>query len=77
MKNFITLDNVPCWRDNEIRKGHHILCGGVDYVTTNAQYLENGDFYFELWYGGEYIGKYIIYKQFLNLIKEIHLAESE
>lgn len=76
MKYFITLENVPCWMDNELKKGSHILGKGLDYTTTNSQILSNGDFYFELWDDQGYIGKYIIYKQFLHLIKELDLAES-
>ncbi len=70
-KHFITLDNVKCFRDNELKRGQHILPKGLDYITTNAQYLSNGDMWFELWDEEGYIGWYVIYKNQLNLIKEI------
>ena len=75
MKHFITLQDVPCWRNIEFTKGKHILSKGLDYITTNAQILSNGDFYFELWDNEGYIGHYVIYKQFLHLIQEINLVE--
>ena len=70
-KYFVTLDVVPCYRDNELEKGRHILPKGLDYTTTNSQYLTNGDLYFELWDDQGYIGTYVIYQQFLNLIKPL------
>jgi hypothetical protein len=70
-KYFVTLDVVPCYRDNELEKGRHILPKGFDYTTTNSQYLTNGDLYFELWDDQGYIGTYVIYQQFLNLIKPL------
>lgn len=75
MKYFITLENVPCWRDNELVRGQHILHKDLDYTTTNSQILSNGDFYFELWDDEGYIGKYVIGKKHLHLIKELTLEE--
>lgn len=77
MKNFITLDYVPCIRDNELTRGLHTLAKGLDYETTNAQYTEEGHFYFELWDDDGYIGSYLIRKKHLHLIKEINFVESE
>ena len=79
-KYFVTLDVVPCYRDNELERGTYTLPKGLYYTTTNSQYLTNGDLYFELWDDQGYIGTYVIYQQFLNLIKPLSkkdLAVSE
>jgi hypothetical protein len=70
-KYFVTLDVVPCYYNNEIKKGAHRLPKRYDYSTTNAQYLTNGDLYFELWDDTGYIGCYVVDKQFLYLIQEL------
>ena len=67
----MTLDVVPCWRDNELEKGKHTLPKGLVYTTTNSKYFSNDDLYFELWDDEGYIGTYVIYQQFLNLIKPL------
>lgn len=70
-KRFITTDTVLCWRDNEIVSGQYTLPKGLDYITTDCQYLSNGDLYFTLWDEQGYIGKYIIYKESLKNIKAL------
>ena len=74
-KYFVTLDVVPCYRDNQFTKGPYTLHNDLDWSTTNAQYLANGDLYFELWDEDGYIGFYVIYKQFLHLIKPLSKKE--
>ena len=75
-KHFTTLEVTPCYRNNGIQKGIHHLDKGLEYVTTDAQYLSNGDLYFQLWDNEGWIGDYVIYKQHLNLI-ENNLVVSE
>lgn len=70
-KNFVTTDDVLCWRDNEFTVGQHTLKKGLDYETTDCQYLSNGDLYFRLFDEEGYIGTYIIYKECLKNIKPL------
>jgi hypothetical protein len=71
-KHFKTIKDTFCFMDNGfIKTNRHILGKGLDYTTTNAQYLDNGDLYFDLYDEDGWIGNYVIYKQFLSGIKII------
>jgi hypothetical protein len=74
-KYFVTLDVVPCYKDNEFERGPYTLHNDLDWDTKNAHYLINGDLYFELWDEQGYIGFYIVSKQFLHLIKPLSKKE--
>lgn len=75
MKNFITLDFVPCHIDNEFKCGEHLLMPNLDYETTNPRFDTNGNFLFELYDYDGFIGRYLIEKKYLYLIQEISFAE--
>jgi hypothetical protein len=74
-KYFVTLGVVPCYRDNGFDRGQYTLHNDLDWDTKNSQYLTNGDLYFELWDEQGYIGFYVVYQQFLHLIKPLSKKE--